>query len=65
MYVAIGAHVDRKIGIEGEDAQGVLSAVEMLRSIGDYDMPDFSGKRVVVVGGGNVAMGCGPGLPCG
>ena len=56
MYVAIGAHVDRKIGIEGEDAQGVLSAVEMLRSIGDYDMPDFSGKRVVVVGGGNVAM---------
>ena len=52
----IGAHVDRKIGIEGEDAQGVLSAVEMLRSIGDYDMPDFSGKRVVVVGGGNVAM---------
>ncbi len=56
MYVAIGAHVDRKIGIEGEDAKGVLSAVEMLRRIGDYDMPDFSGKRVVVVGGGNVAM---------
>ena len=33
MYVAIGAHVDRKIGIEGEDADGVLSAVEMLRGI--------------------------------
>ena len=30
MYVAIGAHVDRKIGIEGEDADGVLSAVEMI-----------------------------------
>ena len=56
MYVSIGAHVDRKIGIEGEDADGVLSAVEMLRGIGDNDMPDFSGLDVVVVGGGNVAM---------
>ena len=56
MYVSIGAHVDRKIGIEGEDADGVLSAVEMLRGIGDNDMPDFTGLDVVVVGGGNVAM---------
>ncbi len=55
-YVSIGAHVDRKIGIEGEDADGVLSAVEMLRGIGDNDMPDFTGLDVVVVGGGNVAM---------
>ena len=56
MYVSIGAHTDRKIGIEGEDAEGVISAVEMLRRIGDNDLPDYSGKRVVVVGGGNVAM---------
>ena len=56
MYVSIGAHVDRKIGREGEDADGVLSAVEMLRGIGDNDMPDFTGLDVVVVGGGNVAM---------
>ncbi len=56
MYVAIGAHVDKKIGIEGEEAEGVLSAVEMLRSIGDDQMPDFTGKDVIVVGGGNVAM---------
>lgn len=33
-----------------------MSAVEMLRSIGDDVMPDFTGKRVVVIGGGNVAM---------
>lgn len=56
MYVGIGAHVDRKIGIDGEDAEGVISAVEMLRAIGDDIMPDMKGKRVVVVGGGNVAM---------
>ena len=56
VYIAIGAHTDKKIGIEGEDANGVMSAVEMLRRIGDDDMPDFKDKTVVVVGGGNVAM---------
>ena len=56
VYIAIGAHTDKKIGIDGEDAKGVYSAVEMLRSIGDDDIPDYKGKKVVVVGGGNVAM---------
>lgn len=56
VYIAIGAQTDKKIGIEGEDAKGVLSAVEMLRSIGDGEMPDFKGKDIVVIGGGNVAM---------
>ena len=44
------------IGVEGEDANGVLSAVEMLRAIGDDEMPDFKGLDCVVIGGGNVAM---------
>jgi NADPH-dependent glutamate synthase beta subunit-like oxidoreductase len=56
VYIAIGAQTDKKIGIEGEDAQDVLSAVEMLRGIGDNEMPDFSGKDILVIGGGNVAM---------
>ena len=56
LYVAIGAHTDKKTGIEGEDSKNVMSAVEMLRAIGDDIMPDFTGKRVVVIGGGNVAM---------
>ena len=56
LYIAIGAHQDKKVGIPGEDSRNVMSAVEMLRSIGDDVMPDFSGKRVVVIGGGNVAM---------
>lgn len=56
VYIAIGAHIDKKIGIDGEDAKGVISAVEMLRAIGDEDPIDYKGKRVVVVGGGNVAM---------
>ena len=56
LYLAIGAHTDKKTGIEGEDSRGVVSAVELLRGIGDGDLPDFTGKRVVVIGGGNVAM---------
>lgn len=58
VYIAIGAHTDKKIGIEGEDSHGVMSAVEMLRSIGEDKMPDFKDKTVVVIGGGNVAMDC-------
>lgn len=58
IYVAIGAHVDKKLGLEGEDSNNVISAVELLRSIGDDHYPDFSGKRVIVIGGGNVAMDC-------
>ena len=56
LYVAIGAHTDKKTGIPGESSKNVMSAVEMLRAIGDDIMPDFTGKRVVVIGGGNVAM---------
>ena len=55
-YLAIGAHSDRKLGLTGEDARGVVSAVEMLRAIGDDVMPSFAGERVCVIGGGNVAM---------
>lgn len=58
VYIAIGAHTDKKIGIEGEDSEGVISAVEMLRNIGNEKLPDFTGKSVIVVGGGNVAMDC-------
>ena len=56
LYIAIGAHQDKKTGIPGEDSKNVMSAVEMLRAIGDEQMPDFTGKKVVVIGGGNVAM---------
>ena len=56
IYIAIGAHQDKKTGIPGENSKNVISAVEMLRAIGDNEMPDFTGKQVVLIGGGNVAM---------
>lgn len=58
VYIAIGAHGANTLGIEGEDAENVFSAVELLRAMGDNEKPDFKGKRVVIVGGGNVAMDC-------
>ncbi len=56
IYIGIGAHIHKEIGIPGEYSRGVISAVEMLRGIGDGSLPDFAGKEVVVIGGGNVAM---------
>ena len=56
VYVAIGAHNDKKLGLEGENSKGVVSAVQLLRDIGEGHVPDFTGKRVCVVGGGNVSM---------
>lgn len=56
IFIAMGAHGDKKIRIPGEDAQGVVPAVRMLREIGMGETPDYSGLDVCVVGGGNVAM---------
>jgi len=58
VYVSIGAHQAKKMGIEGEDSKGVISAVEYLGKLGDDEEVDFTGKKVLIVGGGNVAMDC-------
>ena len=63
VFVGSGAGLPRFMGIEGENLNGVLSANEFLtranlmRAYDDeYDTPIYVGQRVVVVGGGNVAM---------
>ena len=58
VYVAIGAQKGKGLRIDGAKAEGVISAVDLLGRIGDGDYPDFGGKRVAVIGGGNVAMDC-------
>ena len=58
VYVAIGAQGGKTLKLEGADAEGVMSAVDLLTKIGDDEYPDFTGKTVVVIGGGNVAMDC-------
>ena len=56
MFVAIGAQTGKKLRLDGIDAGNVESAVEMLDRIGNGSIPDYTGKTVVVIGGGNVAM---------
>jgi len=54
-YFAIGAQAGRKIGIQGEDAEGVFSGIDFLRDVNLGKMDKLVG-RTVVVGGGNVAV---------
>ena len=58
VYLAIGAQGGKSLKLDGADAEGVMSAVQLLGRIGDDDYPDFTGKKVIVIGGGNVAMDC-------
>jgi len=54
-YLAIGAQAGRKLGIEGEDAEGVIAGVDFLRNVNLGKEAKLSGN-VVVIGGGNVAI---------
>jgi NADPH-dependent glutamate synthase beta subunit-like oxidoreductase/NAD-dependent dihydropyrimidine dehydrogenase PreA subunit len=54
-YLAIGAQNGRKVGIEGEDSEGVLSGVDFLRQVALSGKTGVSGK-IIVIGGGNVAI---------
>ncbi len=56
VLITIGASTDKKLGIEGEQSEGVLSAVQFLRDVGKKKNPDLTGQEVAVVGGGNVSM---------
>ena len=56
VLITIGASTDKKLGIDGEDAQGVVSAVQFLRAIDMGEAINLSGQEVCVIGGGNVSM---------
>ena len=55
IFLGIGAHVPVKMNIENEDADGVVDAVPFLRKE-NLEKAGSAKKRVVIIGGGNVAM---------
>jgi NADPH-dependent glutamate synthase beta subunit-like oxidoreductase len=55
IVLAIGAHAPQKIGIPGEDTEGVFQGVPFLRAISLGEEMEI-GHRVLVVGGGNTAV---------
>ena len=56
VLLATGTPRATALGVPGEEADGVLAGLDFLRQVRVSDAPDLAGKRVVVVGGGNVAM---------
>ena len=55
VFLAVGAQRGKRLGIPGEDARGVLDALDLLDRV-RAGTPLALGKRVLVVGGGNSAM---------
>jgi NADH-quinone oxidoreductase subunit F len=55
VFLGLGAHLDQKLNISGEDAHGVLKGVEFLRRVNLGQKVDIS-ERVAIIGGGNVAI---------
>jgi NADH-quinone oxidoreductase subunit F len=68
VVLAIGAHVSRSLGIAGENKEGVIGGMDFLRNAAaeacaretnlpiKWQLPDLKGKRVGIVGGGDVAI---------
>ena len=55
IFLSFGANVSSKMNVEGEDLKGVYGGNELL----EYNLhPEYKGKTVAVIGGGNVAMDC-------
>ncbi len=55
VFVAVGAHLSKRVDIPAKDAGRIVDAVSFLRSVASGD-PPVIGRRVAVYGGGNTAM---------
>ena len=55
IFLAFGANITTKMGVEGENLQGVYGGNQLLEY---QDHPNYTNKKVAIIGGGNVAMDC-------
>ena len=55
VFLAIGAQVERKLGVPGENLPGVMGGLEFLKRV-NLEKPFLPGRRVLVIGGGNSAL---------
>ena len=55
IFLAFGANITTKMGVEGESLEGVYGGNQLLEH---QSHPDYTNKKVAIIGGGNVAMDC-------
>jgi len=56
IFIAAGAQLSRKLNVEGIELDGVTGGVDFLRKVNLNESVPVRGKKVVVIGGGNVAV---------
>jgi len=56
VLLAIGLQRAKRLNIEGVEHEGVLWGLDFLREVNEGAYPEMIGKRVIVIGGGNVAI---------
>ena len=58
VFLAVGSTGGRRISIQGESLEGVIDCMEFLKACNSESLPDIKGEKVLVIGGGNVAIDC-------
>jgi len=58
VYVSIGLQNPTKLNIDGSNSRGVLYGIPFLRDVKKGKKPKSLGKKIVIIGGGNVAIDC-------
>lgn len=56
VYLGLGAQIGNRMPMENADAKNVIPAADFLQAVANGNAPDLTGKKVVLIGGGNVAM---------
>ena len=56
VYLGLGAQLGNRMPVDGVNGDNVIPAADFLQLVADGKAPDLTGKRVALIGGGNVAM---------